>query len=163
MVAMEEGFHERDECERVGGIGEQSKVSDELVFRGYLKIIAGLGLSVVHGILLHAHERGVGVGLRHGVALTDLLQTVVILVEFLTVSVQLLYLPFFFPTLRFLLPGFWGMRRGKGFLEFGGQLAQHCRRELDFIFLCGYLLGDDLINLLEEDTYLLHEFGPVLL
>ena len=77
--------------------------------------------------------------------------------------VQLLYLPFFFPTLRFLLLRLGGRCGGKGFLEFGGQFSQHGGCELDFLFLGKFLLGDDLVDLLQEDTYLLHEFATVLL
>lgn len=51
------------EGERVGRIGEQGKDDDKLVLRGYLEIIAGLSLSVVHRVLLHAHEAGVRVSL----------------------------------------------------------------------------------------------------
>lgn len=77
--------------------------------------------------------------------------------------VQLLYLPFFFPTLRFLLLRLGGRRGGEGLLEFGGQFSQHDGCKLDFLFLERFLLGDDLVDLLQEDTSLLHEFGTVLL
>lgn len=63
MIAVEERFHEWDEGERVGRIGEQGKVGDELVFRGYLEIITRLDLPVVHYLLLHTHKGGVRVGL----------------------------------------------------------------------------------------------------
>lgn len=57
-----------------------------------------------------------------------------------------------------------GARRGgEDLLEFGGQFSQHDGCELDFLFLERFLLGDDLVDMLQEDTSLLHEFGTVLL
>ena len=64
-VTVLERVEERDEREGVGRIGEQGEVGDELVFGRDLQVVARLGLAVVHCVLLHAHERGVGVGLRH--------------------------------------------------------------------------------------------------
>ena len=64
-VTAEERVEERYEGECVGGIGEQREVGDELIFGRDLKVVAGLGLSIVHGVLLHAHECGIRVGLRH--------------------------------------------------------------------------------------------------
>ena len=43
-VTVEEGVEERYERERVGGIGEQCEVGDELILGGELKVVAGLGL-----------------------------------------------------------------------------------------------------------------------
>ena len=63
VIAVEERSHEWDERERVGRIGEQGKVGDELVFRDYLEIITRLGLPIVHRILLHTHKGGVRIGL----------------------------------------------------------------------------------------------------
>ena len=48
------------------GIGRtliDTEVGYELVFSGYLHIIAGFKLTVEHGVLFHAHERGIGIGL----------------------------------------------------------------------------------------------------
>ena len=66
----EEGPHR----ERVPRIGEEAEVGDELVLRAYLKVVAWLNLPVVHRVLLHPHERGVGVSLAVGVATAKLLQ-----------------------------------------------------------------------------------------
>ena len=62
-VSVGKRVEERYERESVGGIGEQCVIGDELVFGGYLQIVAWLGLAVVHRVLFHAHERRVGVGL----------------------------------------------------------------------------------------------------
>ena len=65
MIAFKEEVEEWNEGKRVSGIGEQCEVGDELVLGGNLKIVSGLGLTVVHRILFHAHERSIGVCLRH--------------------------------------------------------------------------------------------------
>ena len=70
-VTLHEGIAERDEGQRVSGIGEEGEVRDELVLRSDLQVVAGLGLSVVHRILLHAHEGGIGVRLAEGVSLAE--------------------------------------------------------------------------------------------
>ena len=64
-VAVEEGVEERYQRQRVGRIGEQGEVGDELVFGRDLKVVSGFGLTVVHRVFFHAHERGVLVGFRH--------------------------------------------------------------------------------------------------
>jgi len=45
------------------GTSEHGEIGYELVFGGYLQIVAGLGLAVVLRVLFHAHERRVWVGL----------------------------------------------------------------------------------------------------
>lgn len=92
LVTAKERAKERYQREGIGGIGKQGEVGDELVLGGDLKVVAGLGLSVVHRVLLHPHERGVGVCLRHGVALAYLLQAAVILFELVAVLFQFLHL-----------------------------------------------------------------------
>ena len=103
-VTAEEGVEKRYERESVGRIGVQGEVGDELVLGGELQIVSGLGLAVVHRVLFHAHERGVGVGLRHGVAFLHLLQTAVIFIELVAVFFQFPYL--LFPLATDFLPLF---------------------------------------------------------
>ena len=62
-VTVEEGVEERYARECVCGIGEQGEVGYELVLGRELQVVARLGLAVVHRVLLHAHERGVGISL----------------------------------------------------------------------------------------------------
>lgn len=64
-VTVEEGVEERYQRQRVGGIREQGEVGYELVFGRDLKVVSGFGLTVVHRVFFHAHERRVVVGLRH--------------------------------------------------------------------------------------------------
>ena len=64
-VTVKERIEERYERKSIGGIGEQGEVGDELVFGRELKIVSGLGLPVVHGVFLHAHERGIGIGINN--------------------------------------------------------------------------------------------------
>ena len=64
-VTVKKRVEERYERECIRRIGEQCKVGDELVLGGDLQVVAGLGMAVVHGIFLHAHESGIRVGLRH--------------------------------------------------------------------------------------------------
>lgn len=80
-VSLMEGAEERYHGKRVGAAVVEAIVDDELVLRRYLQVVAGFGLPVVHGILLHAHEGRVRVGLAVGVAPAERLKTVVILRE----------------------------------------------------------------------------------
>lgn len=48
---------------------EDTVVSDKLIFCGYLHVVSRFELPIEHGILLHAHERGIGIALRIGVAI----------------------------------------------------------------------------------------------
>ena len=54
---------------------------NELVLRGYLHVVARLGLPVVHRVFLHAHERGIVVGLAVAVPLPEDLQLVLVLLH----------------------------------------------------------------------------------
>lgn len=101
-VTVKERVEEWYECQRVGRIGEQYEAGYELVLGGDLQVVSRLGLTVVHGVLFHLHERGVGIGLRHGVAFTDMLQAVVVFLELVTEFPRFLYLIFLL-TAGFLL------------------------------------------------------------
>ena len=52
------------------GLGNKV-VENELILGAYLQIVSRFGLSIVHRILLHAHEGGVGVCLAEGVSLAE--------------------------------------------------------------------------------------------
>ena len=66
------------EGQRVGRVRKEGEVCDELVLGGYLQVVAGLGLSITHGVFLHAHECGRGIGLGDGIATFHLFQAAVI-------------------------------------------------------------------------------------
>ncbi len=80
-VSVTERCNIRDESTLIGGPPEDTVVGYELVLGGYLDVVAGLGLSVVHRILLHAHESGVGVGLAIAVPFTKSIELVFVLLH----------------------------------------------------------------------------------
>lgn len=55
-VLVKEGVEKRYQRECVGRIGEQGEVGDELIFGRDLQVVSGVGLTVVHRVLLHTHE-----------------------------------------------------------------------------------------------------------
>ena len=63
----------------VAGALEDAVVGDELVLGGYLDVVPRLGLAVHHVVLLHPHERGVGVRLAVAVAAAHPLQMPLVL------------------------------------------------------------------------------------
>ena len=149
----EEGSHR----ERVPRIGEKAEVGDELALRAYLQVVARLGLPVVHRVLLHPHERGVGIGLAAGVAPVKLLQVAVILRELVR---HLLQFPHLFPPLArgcltLIVHG--GGLLGERLAQFGANLRQHLRREADRLVRRGLVLGYRLVNLGEQRLDLFHE------
>ena len=58
----------RDGARGVAGALVHGGVDYELVLRAGLDVVARLELAVAHGVVLHPHERGVGVGLREALA-----------------------------------------------------------------------------------------------
>ena len=154
----------RGHGERVAGVGEQAEVHQELVLGGDLQVVAGLGLPVVHRVLLHAHERGVLVRLGHRVAFAQLLKAPVVLVEFVALLLQLLGL-----SLEFTQPGLLSLvlcllsrSALDGAAQFLAYLRQLGRRELHRLVLRGILLGDGIVYLAQKCTYLLLQSCPVL-
>ncbi len=162
-VAVEEGVEERYQRQSVGGIGEQGEVGDELVFGRDLKVVSGLGLAVVHGVLLHAHECGIRVGLRHRVAPADLLKAAVILFELVAMLLQILYLFLFLAQLLllFLVRGFRLCR--KCVFEFADKRVQCVGSKPRRFSFRGLVLRYDLVNLSEQSPYFLLKFRTVLL
>ena len=154
-VAVKEGVEERYQCQCVGGIGEQGKVGDELVFGRDLKIVSRLGLAVVHGVFLHAHERGVGVGLGHGVALADLFKTAVIFLELVAMLLQFLYLLLLSATLLLLLIIHRGGLCRECVFEFTDKGIKGFGSELHRLRLCSFILRYNLVYLLQKDAYFL--------
>ena len=59
-----------------------------LVLRSYLYVISGLRLAVVHCVLLHAHECGIGIRLGIAVAGTECLEMLLVLLQFLLMLLQ---------------------------------------------------------------------------
>ena len=102
-VTLHEGVAERNEGQRVRGIGEEGEVRDELVLRSDLQVVAGLGLSVVHRILLHPHECGIMVCLGIRVAVTQYPKVAVIFTQLVPVGPELAQLSFLLPFLCLLL------------------------------------------------------------
>ena len=129
-----------------------------------MQVIARLCLSVVHGILFHPHEGGVGVGLRHRVALADLFQPAVVLAELVAVLFQFLHLFLAFaPGLLLLFscrlrPGCECVfklpdKRGK---RLRGEICRLGR-------LCSLVLRYGFVHLLKQYAYLFLQLCPVLL
>ena len=87
LVKGEEGRKGR----RVHRVPVESEVGDVLILCSYLKIIAGLGLAVVHRVLLHAHERGVRVGLGVAVAGAHSVQLIFIFLQLLLMLLQIVH------------------------------------------------------------------------
>ena len=78
-VPLPEGSEIADQRALVRGPLVDAVVGDELVLRGQLDVVPGLGLAVHHVVLLHPHERGVGVRLAVAVASAQLLQMTLVL------------------------------------------------------------------------------------
>ena len=98
------------------------------------------------------HERGVRVGLRHGVAVAYLLELIVILGELVAALLQFLYLLLFFPACFLLL-----LVLGLGLCGYGGlqlldERSQLFGSNIGFSALGSLLLNDDLVNLLEQNA-----------
>ena len=162
-VSVKKGVEERYKCESVGGIGKQCEFSEELVLGRELQVISWLSLSIVHGILLHAHERRVRVGLGHGVALSNLLKPAVILTEFVAVLLQFPYLPLMLAEL--LLPL---LVRGLGFcrecvFQTVNKRVRCFRSELHRLCLRCLLLSDGIVNLPQKHSYIFLKLSPVFL
>ena len=77
-----EGLQKGDERAVVSGPPVQVIIDNILVFSRYLDIITWLGLAIVHGVLLHVHERGIRIGLAVAVPLSEYLKMFVILIQF---------------------------------------------------------------------------------
>jgi len=154
-------MEERNERERVCRIGEEGEVGNELVLCGYLQVVSGFGLAVVHGILLHAHEGGVMVCLGIGVAFPQYLQMFFVFSQLLTMGLKFLYpFPLFTAGLLLFL-----VDRSRftvqGILEFIHYFRKHGRGKFHRCVLRGVLLRNGLIHLLQKDAYLVHQFCPV--
>jgi len=102
-VPVGEGGKEGYHGERVRRIGEEAEVGDELALGSYLQVVPRLGLSVVHGVLLHAHKRCIRVGLAVGGAFAQRFQVLIILSQFVCLLLQILCLLLPFLVLLFLL------------------------------------------------------------
>ena len=163
VVTVGIGGEERDHRKRVRGIGEEHVVGDELVLGAYLQVVGGLGLSVVHRILLQAHEGGIGIGLGVGVALAHRFQVLVILSQLLRLLLQLLCLLLPLLMLLFLFLGDRLRLRSKGGVELGGHRVKQLGRKLHLILLRCIVLGYHLVYLLKQHAYLLLQSGTVLL
>ena len=51
-----------------------------LIFSGYLYIVTGVGLTVVHCVLLHVHERGIRISLAVTISIAEYLKMFVVLI-----------------------------------------------------------------------------------
>ena len=94
-IACSKGAHEWNVCQSVCGIGEQGVVENELILGAYLQIVSRFGLSIVHRILLHAHEGGIGVRLAEGVSLAERFLLLFIICKRDRLFLYLLYLLLF--------------------------------------------------------------------
>ena len=160
-VPVGEGLQERYHRERVGGVGEEVEVGDELSLRAYLQVVPRLGLPVVHRILLHAHERRLRVGLAVGVALAKRVKVPVVLGKLVAHLLQLLHLLLLTTAGLFLLRA---LRRGlliQRLAQFGGNLSQGLGGEADGLLAGGVVLRYRLVHLGEKDPYLLHQLLAV--
>ena len=162
MVTSGKRVEERDHGKRVSGRLEQAEVKDELVLRPQLQVIARLGLPVVHGVLLHAHERGVMVGFRIGVAAVKDAQLFIIFIKLAGVFLELPYLLLFFFPMPLLLFRH-GLRR---FLQRPVELIGHghkvCRREILHVVTLGVFLRYGFVYLFKEGFNLGRQLGTVL-
>ena len=112
-----------------------------------MQVIARLGLPVVHGILLHAHEGRIGIGLAVGVAFAQSLKVIVILGQLVAHLLYLLDL-FLLITYRLLLFLAHGSRHVfERLAQFIGNLRQCLRSETHGFVSSNLVLGDGIVNL----------------
>lgn len=138
-------------------------MDDVLVLRSYLQVVAWLCLSVVHCVLFHPHERGVGVGLGIRIAITKNTQFLVVLHQFFGLFSELFYLFLALTVLLLLFLGLWRRLILKATVQFIGYKHQIGRCKSLSAFLLGVLLCDVLVNLFKKCLYLADEFFPILL
>lgn len=154
-VAVLEGGHEGHEREGITGIGEKVEVGNELAVGGYLQVVSGLGLPVVHGILLHTHEGGTGISLGHGVAPLHLFQGIAVALDPVAALFQLSHLLLPFPYLLLLLTVTGCGLMLQALIELADDVVQQLGRDLLVLLLGHFVLDDGVLDLKQYLTYLL--------
>ena len=154
---MPEGVEKRNEGQRIGRVGKQSEVYDELVFSACLQIISGFGLPIPHGVFFHAHECGIRIGLGIGITFSKDIKVIVVFHQLVTI-------PFKFPDLFLFLPqGFLFFLVlccrpvFQGFFKFIRYAREHGGSELHGCVFYGVLLCNGFIHLLQKDADLIHQ------
>src|SRR5574344_37915 len=55
VIALSKGIKERNKRECIRWIWKESEIGNKLILCCYLQVVSGFGLTIVHGVFLHAH------------------------------------------------------------------------------------------------------------